>query len=89
MPETNPSITPVCRACGADAMIPDAILSSGGSTRFSVSVYSNPEARLRKQPATSEIAVTVCGECGVVEMRAAEPHTLWEAYAESLSRSWE
>ena len=91
MPETDPSITPVCRACGADAMIPNAFLIAKGygGIGVQVGVNRNPEAKLMKRPVTVDAEVSVCGECGAVQMNATEPHKLWEAYAESLSRGWE
>ena len=91
MPEHDPDITPACARCGAQAMIPDAsIVAKGyGAMTPQISVNRNPEAKILKRPVTVDASVSVCGECGAVELRADEPHKLWEAYMEGLSRGWD
>ena len=70
---------------------PDAsIVAKGyGAMTPQISVNRNPEAKILKRPVTVDASVSVCGECGAVELRADEPHKLWEAYMEGLSRGWD
>ena len=91
MPERDPSITPVCARCGAEAMIPDAFLNikQVGAVQIQVGVHSRPDARVLKGAVKVDARVNVCGECGAVELLAEDPDALWRAHVEGLSRSWE
>ena len=90
MPERDPSITPVCRACGAEAIIPGAFLVAKGYGALQVQVGLNtrPDAKMLKKPVAVDAEVRVCGECGDVQVRAEEPAVLWEAHLDRLSASW-
>ena len=85
MPETDPSITPRCVACGSDAVIRDAVPSYGGSYMIKVGVYTRPEATLNKKPVVSSGSARVCGDCGYVMVYADDPRTLWDGYIDRLS----
>ena len=87
MPERDPAINPVCASCGSDAMIPDAFLIAKGygAMVMQVGLNTRPDAMMRKQPVLSDAEVSVCGECGLVEMRAMDPHRLWEAHLDRLA----
>lgn len=91
MPETDPAITPVCARCGADAMIPNAFLVAKGYGTMGIQVGVNrrPEAKMMKRPVVVDASVSVCGECGAVQMEVTEPDTLWQAHMERLSRNWD
>ncbi|MGB3542112.1 hypothetical protein [Rubrivirga sp.] len=88
MPETDPSITPVCPRCGSDAMIPDAFVTAEGygGVTLNVGLFVNPKAMMMKRPVQSKLSVSVCGDCGHVEAEVVEPRKLWDAYIERLSR---
>ncbi|MEM1115010.1 MAG: hypothetical protein AAF845_01445 [Bacteroidota bacterium] len=90
MPENDPAITPRCTRCGSDALIPDAFLYAEGygAAKLSVGVYRRPKAAMMKRPERTDMRVCVCGDCGFVEVEAAEPRKLWEAYVERLSREF-
>lgn len=92
MPETDPAVTPRCASCGSDAVIPDAFTFDGKSVlngwvgSFGVGVFGNPDATIRKDPATSRAAYRVCGDCGFVMLFADDPRALWDGYVDRLSR---
>jgi hypothetical protein len=88
MPETDPSITPLCSRCGSDAMIPDAFVAAEGygGVSLNVGVFTKPKAMMMKGPVQSKISVSVCGDCGFIEAEAVEPRKLWDAYVERLAR---
>ena len=90
MPERDPAITPVCRACGAEAVIPDAFLVAKGygSIQVQVGLNTRPGAVMLKKPVSVDAEVRVCGECGDVQVRASDPLTLWNAHLDRLSDSW-
>ena len=92
MPETDPAITPVCPACGSDALVRDAFLydgksmMNGATTSFGLGVFAAPGALIRKEPATSPAHYRVCGDCGLAMLFADDPRTLWDGYVDRLSR---
>ncbi|WP_412062544.1 hypothetical protein [Rubrivirga sp. IMCC45206] len=91
MPETDPTITPRCSRCGSDEMIPDAFLYAEGygGPKMSIGVNKNPKARVLKGPVRTPLRFKVCGDCGLVETEAEDPHALWEAHVERLTREFE
>ncbi|WP_412070515.1 hypothetical protein [Rubrivirga sp. IMCC43871] len=91
MPETDPTITPRCTRCGSDEMIPDAFLYAEGygAAKLAVGVNKNPTARVMKGPVRTPLRFKVCGDCGLVEAEAEDPHALWEAHVERLTREFE
>ena len=93
MPETSPDLSPRCLKCGSDAVIPDARLidRSESSTRrpAEVGVETKPDAVLFTGEVRTETRARVCGDCGFVEVYAAEPAKLWDAYVDRLSREFD
>ena len=90
MPDTSPEITPTCTRCGSDAIIPDAFayVKDVGSVKPQAGVFKKPEAVFMKQPVRTDLRLRVCGDCGLVEVEAEDPHALWEAYVERLSNEF-
>ena len=92
MPQTDPSFTPRCLKCGADAMIPDVRVVDRGQNNHrhesELGLQVRPEALLFKGEVRVGTWAQVCGDCGFVESEAAEPRTLWEAYVERLSNEF-
>lgn len=89
MPETDPSITPRCTRCGADAMIPDAFFylkDYGSAANLQVGVYKKPDAMVMKGAVRTDLTLSVCGDCGFVEAEAKDFRKLWEAYVDRLAR---
>lgn len=91
MPETHPDVTPRCPRCDGDAMIPDAFVYAEGygSATLSVGIFTKPKAKIMKGPVRTPLRLSVCGDCGHVEIEASEPRVLWEAYVERLAREME
>ena len=87
VPETDPSITPLCVACGSDAVILDVAPSLGGAA-IKVVLDTRPDVRFKKVRAlaTSSGSIRVCGDCGYIMMYADDAGALWDGYVERLSR---
>ena len=68
-------------------MIPDVfvVAKNYGAMALQVGINTRPDAMMRKQPVSSDAEVSVCGECGFVEVRASDPHALWEAHLDRLA----
>ena len=90
MPERSPEVTPTCTRCGSEAVIPDAFLyyEQMGTMTLSVGVHRNPDAKILKQPVRSKLQYRVCGDCGLVEVEVEDPHALWDAHIDRLSREF-
>ena len=92
MPETDPSITPICTHCGSDAMIPDAFLypkdSGGGTGTLQLGLHRYPDALMLKQTERTDTRVQVCGDCGFVALFSADAGALWAAHVDRLSREF-
>ncbi|MGB3542111.1 hypothetical protein [Rubrivirga sp.] len=94
MPETDPSITPPCVACGSDAVIEGAAPSYGGSASLKITVYTRPKSALRdslvgRKSVASDGSARVCGDCGYVMVYADDPRTLWDGYIDQLANDLE
>ena len=90
MPETSPEITPRCVKCGSDSMIPGVrVIDRMEHDRQPVELglSTKPDALLFKGEVRVETVARVCGDCGFVEVYAADPAALWDAHVERLSRS--
>jgi len=75
-----------CLRCGSTKIIPDVtILDQGqGSTgKLQVVIVGNPEASIFKDHLYGEIKADICGECGHVELRVANPRELYQHYQKS------
>jgi uncharacterized OB-fold protein len=51
-----------------------------------VVLQGNPDAWFHKDAASGELVITICGECGHVEMAANNYRELYEKYQRSLKR---
>lgn len=92
MPERDPSITPRCPSCGSDALVPDAFLTVkdwGSNVALQVGVFRKPEALMMKAPERTGTSLRVCGDCGFVTLFADDPHALWDAHVDRLSRRFD
>lgn len=87
---SDPDFTPRCLKCGSDAMIPDVRLIDRGDADYrkpaEVGVATKPDATLFKGEVRVGTSAMVCGDCGFVELYAADPVTLWEAHVDRASR---
>ena len=90
MPERSPEITPRCLKCGSDAMVPGVRVIDRGESNAtrpqSVGLETKPDALLFKGEVRVETTAVVCGDCGFVEVYAADPYKLWDAHIDRLSR---
>ena len=70
-----------CLRCGSDAVIPDAYLvdpNYGGT--IAAEMMRAPQALMLKGKERTPVRAQVCGVCGHVELFAADPEALWQAY---------
>lgn len=92
MPERDPQFTPRCLKCGSDSVVPDARLIDRGDAdsrkTAEVGVQTNPGAWVFKGEVRVPTRVQVCGDCGFIEVYATDPHKLWEAHVDRLSREF-
>jgi predicted nucleic-acid-binding Zn-ribbon protein len=82
----------VCAKCGADAVIPRAILmdqGQGSQGALTVKVERHPEALFFKDASLSPLVARVCGLCGYTELYADSPEELYKAYQDFLQASKE
>ncbi len=93
MPETSPELSPRCLKCGSDAVIPDVRLIDRreGNARMpaELGVETKPDALMFTGEVRVSTRAQVCGDCGFVEVYAADPRTLWDAYVERLAREFD
>ena len=61
--------------------------SNGASCAVSLEVYKDPEAKLFKGACRDPLRAQVCGECGLTELYANRPRSLWKVYAKSAGGS--
>lgn len=80
-----------CPECESDKIIKDALALDRGDYNanigFQVAVDENPQAFMFKQRTTSTTYIKICGNCGFIQFYAANPHILWLAYQNRLSKS--
>ena len=90
---TDPEAVLRCPRCGSDAVIPDARLVDRGDGdarhTLEVGLVRQPDAMLVKHEERVAVRAQVCGDCGFVELYAADPAKLWGAYLDRLERIWE
>lgn len=76
---------PQCRSCGSSRLIARARLASKSFMLGRPDVLLEvPQTTLLGAPVTSRVAVSVCVDCGALELRASDLPALLRAY-ESLS----
>ena len=92
MPETSPDFSPRCLKCGSDSVIPDVRLIDRGDGNArqptELGVETKPQAILFTGEVRVPTRAQVCGDCGFVEVYAADPAVLWDAYVDRLSREF-
>ena len=90
MPDRSPEITPRCLKCGSDAMIPSVrfleVDGNGGRRPVEAAVQTQPDAALFKGEIRVPLTSRVCGDCGIVEVYASDPHKLWDAHIDRTAR---
>ena len=89
MPERSPAITPTCLKCGSDAMIPDVRVieqTEDGRAATELGLATKPDAVVFKGEVRVQTRAVVCGDCGFIELYAADPAELWDAHIDRLSR---
>ncbi len=77
-----------CPKCGSTERIPNVTVVSKGAEGMGgvlAEVNRHPRALLLKDPRSSELRATVCGNCGFTELYVAQPRELLAAYRESQS----
>ena len=75
-----------CPVCGSSKVIPQVRIvdqgeQSTGSLR--VVIYGDPGALIFKDRLYGELTATICGDCGQVELRVANPGELYRHYLQS------
>ena len=80
----------VCRACSSSNVIPDAVVNDHDQVSWrplSVTVRrAKPEAAVflgiagTRDTMTVQLHARVCGDCGAVDLYAADAAALWSAY---------
>ena len=72
-----------CPICGSQNVIPDASVTASHQ-HLKVVVKGNPQALVFKDPLIVDLKAQVCGECGHVEFKAADPKALYRRYKSSI-----
>ena len=73
-----------CVRCGSERLIHNKPIGDGGKSSAR-SLYvtigeRDPDALLLKDPVTSDVHATICGDCGSVHLWVDEPKRLWQEY---------
>ena len=79
-----------CPKCGSDKIMPNVrivSIESGSSIQVHLEVYKDPEAVVFKGSCRDLLCAQVCGECGLTELYANRPRSLWKVYAKSAGGS--
>ncbi len=72
-----------CPRCGSKKLIRDVTVADQGESSdgtLEVVVFRNPEALIFKDCLTGEIRADICGSCGHIEFRVANPGQLYQHY---------
>jgi len=75
-----------CPRCGSQRTIPDVTVVDQGDSSDGILktvVVGNPDALIFKNRLYGEIKADICGECGHIELRVANPSELYEHYQNS------
>jgi len=76
-----------CPRCGSRDMMRDVTVMDQGEYsdgKLKVVVLGSPDAIIFKDRLSSEIKADICGRCGHIEFRVADPQELYEHYRKSL-----
>lgn len=77
-----------CELCGSDRVIPNVQVFDQGhysDGKLKLVVCGVPDAIFFKDRLFGEVQAYVCGDCGHVALRVANPRELYDKYQESLS----
>ena len=89
-PEAHPDLAPRCLKCGSDSVVPDVRLvdyvDQGTRRTAELGIETKPDAVLFKGEVRVETRARVCGDCGFVEVYAADPAAIWDAYVARTAR---
>jgi ribosomal protein S27AE len=72
-----------CPRCGSDRVIPDARLVEqdyGAAHTVRVGEFASPDDAFFRWESKVDVRAHVCGDCGYIELFAADPERLYEAY---------
>ncbi len=76
-----------CPKCGSSKIIPKARVLAHGehSGDVQVVIYGNPQALIFTAPLFGRLTADICGDCGHVELRVANPEELYEHYRQAAT----
>lgn len=77
----------VCPRCGSSKIMPGVTVQDQGqhsSGRLQVVICGAPSALIFKDRLHGELKANICGDCGHVELRVANPRELYRHYRKSL-----
>jgi ribosomal protein L31E len=81
-----------CSRCGSTKIIPGVTVvdqGKGSDGKLQAVIFGNPEALIFKDRLYSEILADICGKCGHVELRVANPWALYHHYRNSgVTTTW-
>ncbi len=78
----------LCPKCGSNVIVRVGRLETpGASGAIRVEVDGDPGAAFLKETVWSELQVCICAACGFVELYAADPSILQQAYLKAQSRA--
>ena len=63
----------------------DKVTAAGAEQNFTVRVDAEPNAIMFKKSTRSDVHAWICGECGHIELYAANPGELYQAFITAQS----
>ena len=75
-------MTKKCPECGSEKIIPNLFLC-GESSVYQFYCEAKPEARFFKKRTWGKCTGELCGDCGLISLRAKDPAQVWEAYQQN------
>jgi hypothetical protein len=73
-------VTKKCPACGSEKIIPNASLVGV----YHVNFEGNPAAFMFKDRKWGGYLGEICGDCGVITLRADDPKKMWDEYQQTV-----
>jgi hypothetical protein len=83
---TKTAVPTECPRCGSTKIIPGVTIldqGEGSDGKLQVVMFGSPEALIFKDRLYGELNADICGECGHVELRVANPLSLYQHYKKS------
>ena len=74
-------MTKKCPACGSGKIIPNVYISGEYHVAF---FEGNPAAFMLKERKPGKYVGELCGDCGIITLRAEDPAKLWEEYQKTV-----